>query len=320
MDRKPIGTTGLAVTPICFGTSGLGDMPETYGYSVDEDRARATVNAIFDGPVNTLDTSNNYGFGRSEERIGAVIRDRGGLPEGFVLATKLDRDMQTGRFDADRVRRSVEESLTRLGLDRLPLLHLHDPEHARDLGEITAEGGALDELFKLKAEGLVRAVGLAMGRVDLMLPILRAHPFDALISHNRMTLVNRAAGAMFDYAEGAGIAILNAAPFAGGVLAKGTAVMPRVTYQPADEGALAGIRRIEAICARHGIAPGPVALQFSMRDPRVTSTIVGVSKPERVQQTLDWADTPIPQEVWEELAVLPFDLDDPEAGRDYRPG
>lgn len=320
MDKKPLGKTGLQVTPICFGTSGLGDMPDTYGYTVDEDRARATVNAIFDGPVNMLDTSNNYGFGRSEERIGAVIRERGGLPPGFVLATKLDRDMETGRFDAARVRRSVEESLSRLSLEQIPLLHLHDPEHARDLGEITGKGGALDELFKLKAEGLVQAVGLAMGRLDVMFPILRDWPFDALVSHNRMTLVNRSADEMFDYAADAGIAILNAAPFAGGVLAKGSDVMPRVTYQEADDEALSGIRKIEAICAEHGIAPGAAALQFSMRDPRVTSTIVGVSKPERVRQTLDWAEAPIPQMVWDALASFPFDVTDPEASRVYRPG
>lgn len=320
MDRKPIAATGLAVSPICFGTSGLGDMPDTYGYSVDEDRARATVHAIFDGPANMLDTSNNYGFGRSETRIGAVIRERGGLPPGFVLATKLDRDMETGRFDAARVRRSVEESLTRLNLERIPLLHLHDPEHARDLDEITGKDGALDELFRLKAEGLVQAVGLAMGRLDVMFPILRDWPFDALVSHNRMTLVNRSADEMFDYAADAGIAILNAAPFAGGVLAKGSDVMPRVTYQEADDEALSGIRKIEAICAEHGIAPGAAALQFSMRDPRVTSTIVGVSKPERVRQTLDWAEAPIPQRVWDALASFPFDVTDPEASRVYRPG
>ena len=319
MDRTKIGRTGLAVTPLCFGTSALGDMPDTYGYAVDEDRARATLHAILDGPVNFMDSSNNYGLGRSEERIGAVIRERGGLPEGFVLSTKLDRDMQTGRFDASRVRQSREESLTRLGIDRVPLLHLHDPEHARDLSEITGTGGALDELFRLREEGLAQAVGIAMGRIDIMFPILRAYPFDALISHNRYTLVNRAAGPMFDHAQTSGIAILNAAPFAGGVLAKGSAVMPRITYQQADDAALAGIRRIEAICAEHGIAPGAAALQFSMRDPRVISTVVGVSRPERVQQALDWAAFPIPPEVWAELEALPYDLTDPEAGRDYRP-
>jgi D-threo-aldose 1-dehydrogenase len=320
MKTSPIGNTGLDVTEICFGTSALGDMPDTYGYAVDDERARSTVNAIFDGPANFIDTSRNYGFGRSEERIGAVIRERGGLPEGFVLSTKLDRDMETDRFDVARVRESIEESLTALGLDRIPFLHLHDPEYARDLDEVMRPGGALDELFKLKDEGLARAVGLAMGRIDVMFPILRERPFDALISHNRWTLLNRQADEMFDHAHARGIAILNAAPFAGGVLAKGTVAMPRVTYQMADDDALAPVRAIEAICSEYGVAPGAAALQFSMRDPRVTSTIVGVSRPERVAETLAWAETEIPAAAWDALLELHFSTDDPEANRDYKPG
>lgn len=320
MQRNPIGNTGLEVTPICFGTSGLGDMPGTYGYSVDEARAEATLQAIFDGPVNFLDTSRIYGFGRSEARIGAAIRARGGLPEGFVLASKLDRDPETGRFDADQARRSLEESLAALGVDRIPVLHLHDPEHARSLDEITRDGGALDALFRMKEEGLTQAVGLAMGRVDVMLPILKAYPFDTLVSHNRFTLLNRAAEEMFAYAHAQGMAILNAAPYAGGVLAKGSAVMPRVTYQEADAAALAPVRRIEEICARHGIAPGAAALWFSMNDPRITSTICGVSKPERVAQTLDWASAEIPEAAQAELLALPASHDDPEANRTYAAG
>jgi len=93
LDRIPLGRTGLRVTRIGFGTSALGDMPETYGYSVDVERARETVRAIFASPVNLMDTSRNYGFGRSEERIGEVIRERGGPPADFVISTKLDRDM-----------------------------------------------------------------------------------------------------------------------------------------------------------------------------------------------------------------------------------
>ncbi|MBV7396035.1 aldo/keto reductase [Mameliella sediminis] len=320
MARYALGKTDLDVTELCFGASALGDMPDTYGYSVDDDRAFATINAIFDGPVNFLDTSRNYGFGRSEERIGQVIKARGGLPDGFVLSTKLDRDMETGRFDATRVRESIEESLTALNLDTIPLLHLHDPEHARDLQEITGEGGALDELFKLKEEGLAQAVGLAMGRLDIMEPILRAYPFDALISHNRFTLLNRAADGMFDYAYDNEIAVLNAAPFASGVLAKGSAQMPRITYQEADDAALAPVRAIEEVCARHGVPTGPAALQFSLRDPRITSTIVGVSKPERVQQTLDWAAMKLPEALWDDLSALPFSDEDPEANRAYKPG
>ena len=144
MERRPIGSTGVEVTPIMFGTSGLGNMPETYGYEVDEERAHATIRAIFDGPANCLDTSNNYGFGRSEERIGAVIRERGGLPDGFAISTKLDRDMESLRFDAARARRSLEQSLEGLCVDRVQILHLHDPEHCADISDITGKGGALE--------------------------------------------------------------------------------------------------------------------------------------------------------------------------------
>ncbi len=318
--KQRLGRTGLEVTPICFGTSSLGDMPATYGYKVDEDRARATVRAILTGPVNFLDTSRNYAMGRSEERIGAVIREEGGLPEGFVLSTKLDRDMETRQFDAARARRSLEESLKALHLDRVQLLHLHDPEHAADLAPITRPGGAIAELFRMKEEGLCDAVGLAAGRIDIMMPMLRDWDFDALINHNRFTLANRNAEPMLELARERGIAFLNAAPYAGGVLAKGTGSFKRYVYQEASAEALDPIRAIEAICARHDVPPGAAALQFSMRDPRVTSTICGVSRPERVTQTLEWAAFPIPDAAWDELLALPFASDDPEATRVYDPG
>jgi D-threo-aldose 1-dehydrogenase len=321
MKKNSIGETGVEVTPIMFGTSGLGNMPDTYGYEVGEERALETIRAIFDGPVNCLDTSNNYGFGESERRIGMVVRERGGLPDGFVISTKLDRDMETGRFDAARARRSLEESLERLGVDRVQVLHLHDPEHSASLDEITGKGGALDELVKIKEEGLADAIGLAMGRVDMMFAILKeGWPFDAIISHNRYTLLNRAADEMFHWAREKGIAILNAAPYASGVLAKGSDKMPMISYVPADEAALEPVRAIEAAAAAHGVGTGPVALQFSMKDKRIASTIVGVTRPERVAETLAWAETEIPQDMWVALAGLPFSTEDPEAKRDYKPG
>jgi len=320
MQKHSIGKTGLEVTALGFGTAPLGGMPDTYGLSVDEATARATVGAIFDSEVNLMDTSRNYGAGRSEERIGAVIRDRGGLPKGFVLSTKLDRDMDTGRFDAGRARRSLEESLTVLGLDHIPMLHLHDPEHALHLDEITRKGGALDELFRMKEEGLATAVGLAMGRLDVMLPLVRDWPFDVVLSHNRFTLLNRSADELFNVARARGITVLNAAPYAGGVLAKGSAQVRKITYQDASEEALAPVRHVEGICAENGLAPGAVALQFSMNDPRVASTIVGVSRPERVAQTLKWAAAAVPALAWDQIGRLPYETQDPEANRVYRPG
>jgi D-threo-aldose 1-dehydrogenase len=320
MKRTPLGNTGLEVTPIGFGSAPLAGMPDTYGHEVDEDTARATVRAIFDSSVNLMDTSRNYGLGRAEARIGAVIRERGGLPEGFVLSTKLDRDMDTGRFDADRALRSAEESLTALGVDRFQILHLHDPEHARDLDEIRRPGGAIDALMRLKDEGLTQAVGLAMGRTDLFMELLADWPFDVLLSHNRYSLLNRSAGPLFEQAAARGIAILNAAPFAGGILAKGSSQTHRITYQEADDSSLAVVRSIEDICARYVIPTGVAALQFSVCAPKVTSTLIGVSRPDRVRRAIDWASARLPRSVLDSLSAVPFSNEDPEANRHYLPG
>ncbi len=317
---RAIGKTGLRVPAICFGTSGLGGMPDTYGYDVGEARALDTVRAILARPDGFLDTSRNYALGRSEERIGKVVREMGGWPAGRILSTKLDRDMETLRFDAGQARRSFEASLAALGVERVQMLHLHDPEYVTDLDQITGKGGALDELFRIRDEGLADAVGLAAGNVEVMMPILRDRDFDVLITHNRYTLVNRNAGAMMDLAAERGISVLNAAPYASGALAKGASAHPRYVYQEASEEVLAPVRAVEAACARHGVPPGAAALQFSMRDPRIASTICGVSKPERVAETLEWADWPIPEALWAELAALPFATDDPEASRVYSPG
>jgi D-threo-aldose 1-dehydrogenase len=320
MARTKLGRTNLRVSSVSFGTSGLASMPNTYGYEVSAERAQDTIRAIFDGPANFLDTSRLYGFGRSEQRIGEVILERGGLPKGFVLSTKLDRDPETNRFDGAQARRSIEQSLHALGLDRIQLLHLHDPEHSRSLAETTGPGGALAELFRIKEEGLAEAVGLAAGVTDVMMPLLRDWDFDALITHNRFTLVNRNADAMIDFAVSKGIAVLNAAPYAGGVFAKGSEAFPRYVYQEASSDALDPVRQVEAACVRHGVPPGAVALQFSLRDQRIASTVCGVSRPERVQQTLEWAEWPVPESLWDELAALPFATDDPEATRAYDAG
>jgi D-threo-aldose 1-dehydrogenase len=310
----------ISVPPICFGTSGLGDMPDTYGYSVDEARARKTLDAIFDGPYAFLDTSRNYGLGRSEKRIGDAIRARGGLPKGFLISSKLDRNMDTNKFDGARAHQSIEDSLNALGVQQIDILHLHDPEYASDLNDITKKGGALDALFKMKEQGLCKAVGLAAGRTDIMMPLLRDYDFDALISHNRYTLLNRHALPMFELAQKRGTAILNAAPYASGILAKGASKAPLYSYMPAGDDIKSRANAIEAICAKYGVPMGAAALQFSMHSPNITSTICGVTSPERVQQTADWAKWSIPAALWKELEAVSFDMDDPEASRVYRPG
>src|ERR1700749_4892755 len=124
-DRRLLGRTKLEVSPVCIGTSPLASMPAVYGYEVAEEGAEATILAAFRSPFNFMDTSNNYGGGAAERRIGRALATVGGLPPGFVLATKVDADPRTGDFSGERVRRSVAESLERLGVDQVPLMYLH---------------------------------------------------------------------------------------------------------------------------------------------------------------------------------------------------
>ena len=315
-----IGQTQVTVPNISYGATALASMPDTYGYSVTEERGLDTIRAVLAQPDGFIDTSRNYGLGKSEAMIGRVVRELGGWPSGRILSTKLDRDMQTRRFDAARARRSLEESLSALGVDRVQILHLHDPEYAVDLKDVTKPGGALRELVRMKEEGLADAIGLAAGRVDVMMPILREWDLDVIITHSRYTLVNRNAEPLIELARSRGMAVLNAAPYASGALAKGAANHRRYVYQEATEEMLDPIRQIEAVCARHNIPLGAAALQFSLRDPRIASTICGVSRPERIAETMAWADWPIPTEAWNELLALPFSMDDPEATREYTPG
>lgn len=314
-----LSRSGLAIPALCFGTSGLGSMPDTYGYAVDDARARSTLDAILDGPVNFIDTSRNYGMGRSEQRIGEALRARGGLPKGFIVSTKLDRDADN-RFDGAQARRSIEESLKALGLASVDMLHLHDPEYASDLSDVTKKGGAIDALMKMKEEGLCRAVGLAAGRTDVMMPLLRDFDFDVLISHNRYTLLNHHAVPMFELAKARNVAVLNAAPYASGILAKGASKQPLYSYMPASDDIKSRANAIEALCAKHDVPMGAAALQFSLRSPHVASTIIGVTSPERVKQTMDWAAQAIPEALWKDLAALPVDMGDPEATRVYKLG
>lgn len=307
--RRVLGRTGLLVTPICVGGGPLGSMPDLFGYDVSSEQGTETAVAAFTGPFNFLDTAAGYSDGESERRIGAALRQVGGVPDGFVLATKVDRDFGTGDYSGDQVRRSAEGSLERLGLDSLPLVYLHDPEHI-SFEEGMAPGGPVEALVELHRQGVIEHLGVAGGPVDLLARYLRTGIFEALITHNRWTLVDRSAGDLIDEAVSLGVGVVNGAPFGGGVLAKGTAVLPKYAYRAAGDEVLRRIRAMEETCAAHGVPLAAAALQFSLRDPRITSTIAGISRPERVAATARMATWDIPEDLWDILAPLtaPRDL------------
>ena len=178
----------------------------------------------------------------------------------------------------------------------------------------------MDELFKIKEEGLAKAVGIAMGKIDIMFPLLKDWDFDVMINHNRFTLLNREANEMYDYAYSNNIAIFNAAPYAGGVLAKGPDNFKKITYQDATEEKLTPAREFEKVCKKHNVELGAAALQFSLKDKRITSTICGVTSVESIEKNLTWANSKISDEFWNEISKLSYSNNDPEADRVFTAG
>jgi D-threo-aldose 1-dehydrogenase len=305
LSLHPLGATNIRVPSLCVGCAALGDMPGTFAYSVAEAQALATIRAIFDGPIPFADTAASYGDGESERRIGVVLRERGGLPPGFVLSTKADRNLQTGDFSGDQMRRSVERSLKLLGVDRFQICYLHDPEHI-SFAVAMAPDGPVETLQHLHDAGVIQHLGIAGGPIDLMTRFVETDQFTIAISHNRYTLLNQEADPFWDVCQQHRVAAINGAPYGSGILAKGPSTYPRYMYGQASDAYLQRAFSLEALCQRYHVPLPAVALQFSLRDPRIASTIVGISKPERIQETVRLAQLPIPEEIWEEIAALPW--------------
>jgi len=289
-------------------------MPETFGYAVAEAQALATVHAVFSSPINFLDTAAAYGDGESERRIGLVLRELGGLPRDFVISTKADRSLQTGEFSGVQIRHSIERSLRLLGLDRLQLVFLHDPEHTT-FENVMARGGPLDVLQRFKAQGVIEHLGVAGGPIKMLQRYIETKAFEVVITHNRYTLLNRIAEQLIAEATRLGVAVLNAAPYGSGILAKGPDAYPRYAYQDAAKSLVERARRVVALCRRYDVPLAAAALQFSLRDPRIVSTVVGVSRPERVAETVTLAAYPIPDELWPQFDQFAVWDRDPEADR-----
>src|SRR5207247_2066807 len=171
--------------------------------------ALATLERAFQSPVNFRDTAAAYGDGESERRIGLVLREFGGLPAGYVVCTKADRNLRTGEFSGEQIARSVDRSLRLLGLDRLALVFLHDPEHTT-FERVMAGGGPLEVLQRFKDQGVIEHLGIAGGPVDLLRRYVDTRAFEVVITHNRYTLLHRSAEPLIVHATRMGVAVPNA--------------------------------------------------------------------------------------------------------------
>jgi D-threo-aldose 1-dehydrogenase len=266
---------------------------------------RAVLDRVLTGAtapeLTTIDTSNNYGQGVSESIIGEAIQ--GAVPEGVLLASKLDCDPVSGDFSGDRMRRSLEESLERLGVDRLPLLHLHDPNEL-SYTEAFAVGGPIEALIRMRAEGLVDRIGISGAWAPMLVQYAATGLFDAVVTHNRYTLVDRSAEILLQVCAERSVAVFNAAPYGSAPLAKWPAPTERYAYVPAHPELAASVDAMGRAAQERDVPLGAAALQFSLRDPRVTSTIIGVNTLEQLEQTVDWATRAVPEQLWAELEAL----------------
>lgn len=279
---------------VTLGASPLGKNPE-----IADDFADALLTA----PFRQIDTSNNYSGGESERALGRAIARAGGLQPGVVVFSKADADPVTGAFSGDRIRRSFDESRERLGLDVLPLYHFHDP-YGMTVAEAMAPGGPVEALAQLRDEGSVGAIGIAAGRRALVEEYVRTDAFDAVLIHNRFTLVDRSAGTVFDLATERGMAVFNAAPFGGGLLAGSTTRGRTYAYTEPSEEFLAFVDRVRALADEWDVDLAAAAVQFAASDPRVHSVVVGVSSRERVVQLSGLVAADVPADFWDAFDAL----------------
>lgn len=298
-----------------MGCAPLGDIADTFLYGVPEDDAIATVKAALASPFDYIDTAALYGNGVSEKRVGLALKELGGLPKGAVLQTKAGRNPVDNDFSGETVKKRFERSLELLGVSHLDVVFLHDAEWTT-FKDAMAPGGPVEVLRSYQEQGVFDFLGVASGPNEIEMKYIETGLFDAVITHNRYTLLNTNADLLIDAAASRGLAVLNAAPYGSGMLSRGPESYPRYAYQQASQQLIDRTESIREICNRFGVPLAAAALQFSMLDPRITVTIVGMSRPERVSSTVELASIEIPMGMWEEIDALgPADTADPEVGR-----
>jgi D-threo-aldose 1-dehydrogenase len=282
---------------------------------VSDADAFAALEAAWDAGVRYFDTAPHYGLGLSERRLGEFLATR---PRSeFVVSTKVGRvlepwsgggdDLANGfavpassrrrwDFSADGVRRSLESSLDRLGLDRVDVVYVHDP----DSHVAQAVGEAMPALAALRSEGVVRAIGVGMNQWEVPARFVRETDLDVVLLAGRYTLLDRTGVELLDLCSARGVAVVAAGVFNSGLLAR-PEVGATYDYQAAPVQLVERARRIASICSRHGVTLPGAAVAFPFRHPAVVSVLLGVRTAAEVRANAASAGTPVPDALWDDL-------------------
>ncbi|MCW2594125.1 MAG: oxidoreductase [Jatrophihabitans sp.] len=315
LPTRQLGGVSLRVTVLGFGAASIGNLYR----SVSDAEAHATVHAAWQGGVRYFDTAPHYGMGLSERRLGAALA---GYPRAdYVISTKVGRILEpnpapTGSdldnlfdvpddlvrrpdYSADGVRRSLEESLGRLGLDRVDIALVHDPDDHLD----QAITEALPALFQLRDEGVVSAVGVGMNAVAPLRRVVAEADVDCVMVAGRWTLLDRSAEPLLADCQRRGVSALAAAPFNSGILASNhPSADSFFDYTGVPAPVLARAEQLASICAASGIDLPAAAIQFPLRHPAVTAVVAGMGSESDCWADSALATTAIPENVWERLA------------------
>ena len=305
LDRVPLGGTGLTVTRLGLGTAPLA----TAFWGNDEDQAVEAAARGIERGIRLFDSAPLYGLGESETRLGRALQSI--ERDDVVVATKAGRSLTPSPdraggieavfdFTGDATLRSLESSMERLGLDRIDIVHIHDPEE--HLTE--AIDGTYAALDRLRTEGVVRAVSVGTNFVDTARFFLRNADLDCVMVAGRLTLLDRSAAEdLVPECRRAGVAYLAAGVFNSGVLAT-----PEpgswYDYAPAPPDVLRRAAAISATCESHGVSLRTAALRFPLTVDGVTAVIVGMSSPAEVDDNLASFQAAIPAALWSDLAAL----------------
>jgi D-threo-aldose 1-dehydrogenase len=324
--QRPIGKTSVQVTQLGVGGTAFGNLYQ----AMPEQDAHDTIHAAYRAGIRYFDTAPLYGHGLSETRLGAGLAS---LPrETLVISTKVGytlvprpaKAIPQGVFQdplpfdtlfdysRDGVLRSLEGSLKRLQTDHVEIVLIHDPDESvstkrgADLyakshfAEVMA--GAYPALHELRAQGVIKAIGLGMNQWQMLADFARAGEFDGFLLAGRYTLLEHAPAAAFmALCEQKHISVVIGGPYNSGILASGAVPGAYYNYGPAPEDILALTRKIEAVCARHHVPLPAAALQFPFGHPAVASVIPGARSAGETEANVRLFEHPIPRDFWLEL-------------------
>jgi D-threo-aldose 1-dehydrogenase len=308
----------MEITPLGLGCAQLGGL---YDPMAEAD-APALVDAAWDLGIRYFDTAPYYGFTLSEHRLGAALRAR--PRDAYVVSTKVGRLMRPDPsvrpgecgwaaplpfrphydYTYDAVLRSHEDSLQRLGMDRVDVLYVHDigrvthgAQHAHYWSQLT-EGGGFRALQRLRDEGAIKGFGLGVNEWEAVADALDVCALDCVLLAGRYTLLEQASLApLMDRCARAGTRVVIGGPFNSGILA-GT---NKFNYEDAPADVVERVRAIGAVCREFGVPVQAAALQFPMAHPAVVSCIPGAQSIAQLRQNAQWFGQPLPAGLWDAL-------------------